>query len=87
MPYSLEYTNTADNDLSRLDARVAQRVHDAVVRLVENAEAMRHTALTGRYNGQFRLRVGDYRVLYRLDRGRRLITVVRVEHRSEAYRT
>ncbi len=86
MQYSLEYADTATNDLSRLDDTIAQRVRDAVSRLVETADNARHIALTGRYRGQFRLRVGNYRVLYRLDRNRRLITIVSVDHRSEAYR-
>ena len=59
----------------------------ALSRMAENADAVRHQALTGpRYRGQFRLRMGDYRAIYEIDRGSQLITVLRVEHRSEAYR-
>ena len=86
MPYSLEFTETAARDLSRLDARVAQQMRDALARTAENAEAVRHRALTGpRRRGQFRLRMGDYRATYRLDRANRRITVLRVRHRSNAY--
>lgn len=38
MPYSLEYTETAERDLSRLDARAAQQMRDALDRMAENAE-------------------------------------------------
>ena len=87
MPYSLEFTETAQRDLSRLDARPAQQVRDALDRMAENAEAVRHQALTGpRRRGQFRLRMGDYRATYRIDRANRRITVLRVRHRSDAYR-
>ncbi len=86
MPYSLEFTHTAEADLSRLDAGIARRVRNAIDRMAENADAVRHTALTGSYRGQFRLRVGNYRVLYRINRANRLITVLEVEHRSDAYR-
>ena len=87
MPYSLEFTETAARDLSRLDAGVAQQMRDALVRMAENAEAVRHHALTGpRHRGRFRLRMGDYRAIYEIDRANRRIIVLRVEHRSDAYR-
>ena len=55
--------------------------------MAENAEAVRHHALTGpRHRGRFRLRMGDYRATYELDRANRRVTVHRVQHRSEAYR-
>ena len=86
MAYSLEFTETADRELSRLDARVAQQMRRALARMAENADAVRHHALTGpRYRGQFRLRMGDYRAIYEIDRANRRITVHRVQHRSDAY--
>ena len=56
--------------------------------MAENAERVRHHALTGppRYRGQFRLRMGDYRAIYEIDRANRRITVLRVQHRSDVYR-
>jgi mRNA-degrading endonuclease RelE of RelBE toxin-antitoxin system len=40
--------------------------------------------LTGEWQGHFRLRVGDYRVIFSIMKDE--ITVMRVRHRSEAYR-
>ena len=86
MPYSLEFETRASRDLSRLDAGVAQQMQTALVRMAENAEAVRHHALTGpRHRGWFRLRMGDYRAIYEIDRANRRITVLRVQHRSDAY--
>ena len=86
MPYSLEFEVRASRDLSRLDTRAAQQMRDALVRTAENAEAVRHRALTGPgHRGQFRLRMGDYRAIYEIDRANRRITVLRVRHRSDAY--
>ena len=86
MPYSLEYTDTAESDLSRLDPGITRRILTAIHRMVENAGVVRHRQLTGPYSGQYRLRAGDYRVLYQIDRRNRSITVLAVLHRSEAYR-
>ena len=54
--------------------------------LANNAELVRHRALTGQLRGLFRLRVGDYRALYWLDRENRLIEVEAIGHRSDVYR-
>ena len=62
-------------------------MRDALIHMAENAEVVRHRALTGpRHRGQFRLRMGDYRAIYEIDRANRRITVLRVGHRSDAYR-
>ena len=87
MPYSLEFETRASSDLSQLDVRAAQQMRAALARMAENAEEVNHHALTGpRHRGQFRLRMGDYRAIYEIDRANRRITVLRVRHRREAYR-
>ena len=85
MPYSLEFTNSANRDLSRLDPTIAQQVRQKLDELADRAENARHRALTGRLRGQFRLRVGSYRALYELDRANRRMIVRSVGHRREAY--
>ncbi len=76
----------AKHDLSQLDRSVARRVLDRVERLAEQGENGPHQALSGDWSGFFKLRVGDYRVLYRLIHGRNLLVVHRVRHRREVYR-
>ena len=86
MPYSLEFEERAIRDLTRLDAQVSRRIRNRLDDLASQAETVSHRALTGSLRGLFRLRAGDYRIIYGLDRGRRLIMVLRVDHRSEVYR-
>ena len=62
--YHVEFTPNAEADLARLEALVAQLVLNRLRWLAENFEAIRTEALTGRFSGVFKLRVGDYRVLY-----------------------
>ena len=42
--------------------------------------------LSGELNGYFRYRVGDYRVLYRIDEKERVVLVEKIAHRSEVYK-
>ncbi len=41
--------------------------------------------LTGRLKGYYRYRVGDYRVIYCIDDGDRLVIVALITHRGKAY--
>ena len=88
MPYSVEFQADAADDLARLDAAVARQVRNKRNKLNElasNAEVFRHQMLVGRLRGLLRLRVGDYRALYTLDRENRRIIVRAVGHRSDVY--
>lgn len=61
-----------------------RRIKAAILALASDpgpAGALRLTASEG-----FRIRVGDYRVLYRVDDGAGVVYVYRVKHRREAYR-
>lgn len=83
--YSIVLTDRADDDLSRLDRGVARRVNNRLLRLAEHCDSFNHYALTGPHAGKFRLRVGDYRALYTIDRENRQIVVETIGHRSEVY--
>ena len=84
--YDVVFSDRAQSDVRRLDRATAQRVIGKLRWLAENFEATKLTALTGPERGQFRLRVGDYRVVYAVDRKKREIEVYRVRHRREVYR-
>ena len=84
--YAVQFTSNAESDLTRLDALEAQRVLKRLRWLAENFEAIRPEALTGQWQGVFKLRVGDYRILYTYDRAKRKIIVQFLRHRREVYK-
>ncbi len=86
MRYEVEFTEVANDDLAGLDNKVEELVRQRIAEMAISAAVWRHRGLTGPLRGYFRLRVGDYRVLYVLSRSERRIAVHRVQHRSEAYR-
>ena len=68
------------------DAPLAQKLA-AAFELLE-VDPVRHPkikALTGPLKGLFRLRAGDYRVVYQIDAATKTVCVVRIAHRKEAY--
>ena len=77
----LRFTEEASADLESIPERTAERV---LTRLVAYADGNMSDIKKLKGRDEFRLRVGDYRVLFVLDG--KLIDVRRILHRREAYR-
>ncbi|MBI5564037.1 MAG: type II toxin-antitoxin system RelE/ParE family toxin [Chloroflexi bacterium] len=83
--YSVEFRPEARDSLRRLSPATAQRVLDKIKWLAENFDHVPHEALTGEFKGLFKLRTGDYRVIYSIDSAGRLIIVHLIGHRRSVY--
>ena len=83
----VEFTESAQSDLDCLDKPIAQRVLKKLRWLAENLEVVTPEALTGQWQGVFKLRVGDYRVLHTSDLEKQKIIVRFVRHRREVYKS
>jgi len=85
-PYEVRVLASAQKELRRLDSQAADQIAQRMQWLGEHAEVVHHHALTGNLRGLYRLRSGDYRVVYRLLREERAIVVVAIGDRREIYR-
>jgi len=85
--YRIRFTPEAEADLARLGSFAAQRVLKKLRWLAENLDIMIPEPLTGPWQGVFKLRIGDYRVLYTFDKAELNITVHFVKHRRQVYKT
>jgi len=82
--WAIRYTPAADRDIDALDPPIRRRVLTAIGRLaLDPHRAANVKALRG--GDLFRLRVGDWRVIYTLRDEALIILVVRVGHRGEVY--
>ena len=83
MDYTVDLKPRAIKDLARLDKRDASRITDALERLRVDlgGDVKKLTNLTPEY----RLRVGQYRVLFEIENSAQVV-VYRIVHRREAYR-
>jgi mRNA interferase RelE/StbE len=73
----------AQKDLDRLEARAFERIIKKIGELSKNARPAGCLKLTGE-NGH-RLRVGDFRILYRIDDALKRIYIYRIKHRKDAH--
>jgi len=83
--YQVEFHPRAVKDFEDLDELVAHRVLKKLRWLAENFDSIRPEPLAGVFSGLFKLRVGDYRVIYQADQEKKLLTVRLVGHRREIY--
>jgi mRNA interferase RelE/StbE len=84
--YEVRILDAATRDLVRLDAAVARRVVNRLGWLAEKLDEIKPEALTGNLAGFYKLRVGDYRVIYEIVHSEQTIIVHLVGHRREIYR-
>jgi mRNA interferase RelE/StbE len=84
MAYAVRLKPRAERDLDRLPIVVAQRIWQKLLALENDPRPPGTSKLEG--SDGYRIRVGDYRVVYLIDDRERMVDVVRVAHRREAYR-
>ncbi len=73
-------------DLDGLDRSVAERIFKRVKWLAKNFDLIKPEPLEGNWKGKFKFRVGDYRVVYTINRVESYLMVHLVQHRREVYR-
>ena len=84
--YKVELTREAKRYFERADAALQRKLDRCFDRLkVEPCHGGNIKRLKGQLASYYRYRVGDYRVIYRVDGRQRAVFVLRIAHRSEAY--
>ena len=82
--YRVEVKPSARKELERLSNPVIARIIRRLETLVHNARPPGCKKLKGG-DREWRLRVGDYRVVYTVDDQKLLVEVTRIRHRSQVY--
>jgi len=83
--YRILLERAAERDLTRLAAEVHDRIIAALRLLVTNPRPSGCRKLVGS-RSHWRIRVGDYRVVYEIADEIRVVRVNRVRHRRQVYR-
>ncbi|MDO8843841.1 type II toxin-antitoxin system RelE/ParE family toxin [Methylicorpusculum sp.] len=88
MAWTVKFSNDAMRDLSKLDKPVQKRIAAFLQERIQPVDNPRASgkALQGSLSGLWRYRVGDYRLLCRIEDDELLILVIEIGHRKEVYR-
>ncbi|MCO5324224.1 MAG: type II toxin-antitoxin system RelE/ParE family toxin [Nocardioidaceae bacterium] len=85
MSYEIRYVPSAAKAIRKLDKATARRLINAIGELARDPRPPGCIQLKGG-NGELRIRVGNYRVVYDVQDDELLVLVVQVSHRREVYR-
>lgn len=83
--YTIEWRRSTKKDLRKIPPSEVRKIIDQVGLLGENPYPPGTTKLSGSENA-FRIRVGDYRILYEVFEEVLIVEVIRVAHRKDVYR-
>ncbi len=85
MSYTIEFTTSAARELKALERAIQRRIATHIDSLAANPFPAGSKKLQGEA-GLHRIRVGDYRILYRVDGKRVTVLIVKIGHRRDVYR-
>ena len=85
MPFRIEWKKSTHKDLRKLPASTAERGIETVEGLAENPFPHGVEKLSGSQHA-YRIRLGDYRIVYEVITDLKLVEIQRVRHRKDVYR-
>ena len=84
MPYRIDYAPAAAKQLRKFDREIYVRIRPVIDALADNPRPSGCTMLT--VEKRYRIRVGDFRIVYEIHDSKLVVLVVRIGHRSNVYR-
>jgi mRNA interferase RelE/StbE len=82
--YRLSIPRRVSKHMEKLPTGIYERVDRAILALADDPRPPGCTRLKGR--DDWRIRLGDYRIVYGIDDGRRTVEILHIAHRREVYR-
>lgn len=85
--YKVILSNKADKQLSKLDKQTSHMIYEWILKNLQNCENPRlhGKALTGKFAGLWRYRVGDYRIIAEIKNEQGVILILEIGHRKSIY--
>ena len=83
--YEVYLERSGENDLKRLPTFLFHRIIVQIKTLAENPRPSGCRKITGSKN-DWRIRIGDYRIIYEIDEKAKAVRIMRIRHRREVYR-
>lgn len=84
MSYTVSIVPSAQREMRRLPRSILVRIHRRIINLGQDPRPSRAKKL--RADSGYRIRIGDYRLVYDIDDASQTVTIRIVRHRRDAYR-
>jgi len=83
--YKVAYLDSVEQDLRKLDKAIARKILNRIETYLARDPKELGKPLKGEFQGYWRYRWGDYRVIYKISDREILITVLRISNRKDVY--
>ncbi len=85
MNYQITFSRSARKELQKLEESTLHKIFPKIEILANNPKPLGCRKLQS-YENLWRIRIGDYRVLYSIEENEKIIDIVAIRHRKEAYK-
>jgi len=85
-PYTIKLDRRIKKDLRSIPSNKVQQIKAAIANLANNTRPSSCKKLKGETNNYYRIRVGQYRIVYTIEDAELIILVIRIGHRSDIYK-
>lgn len=92
MKYEIVFTASAEKTLKKLPTDLQDRIYERIQELASDPKPTGYKQLKNfelpslKIKPLFRIRIGDYRVIYAIENQKLIITVLKISHRSNVYK-
>ena len=83
--YTITFARSAQKELESLPTRVVNRIFPKIAALGQKPRPEGCRKLLGEGN-LWRIRIGEYRVIFSIDDYKHIVDIIQVRHRKDAYR-
>ncbi len=83
--YKILWKRSAEKDLKSIDRQFIPHILEVIEHLADEPFKLKYRKLMGT-ESCYRIRIGDYRVIYQIDAEKKLIVIYHVRHRKDVYR-
>ena len=80
----IDFVKSSEKELLKLDKKLAQRILEKISLLGNDPYGQNSEKLSG--GKGYRIRLGDYRIIYIINKENSIITIIKIGHRREVYR-
>jgi len=84
-PFSIKWKSSAKKELKKIDRSEISKILSEIEKLSKEPYPANHKKLLGTEH-IYRIRIGNYRVIYSIENDELIIEIIRVRHRKEVYK-
>lgn len=86
MTWEIKYTQTVAKELHQIPKKDLPKVRQALEDLAKKTNPLEGAEKLSEVTPLWRIRVGNYRIIFTLERSHKILVVLRIAHRKDAYR-